>query len=66
MIQKAEAGQRPTDAVIKKIEKMLEIELMVEIKPDLERQIPTSDKSQRSRTKKSGGGMTLGDYLEDI
>jgi len=55
MIQAAESGKRPTDNLIKKLERTLGITLMVEVKPDENRQVGEG----------SSRGMTLGDFLED-
>lgn len=55
VINNVESGKRPTDAVIRKLERTLDITLMVEARPDENRQI------------KSGNlrGFTLGDFLND-
>lgn len=55
LVQAAEAGKRPTDAMIKKLERTLGITLMIEVKPDENRQVGEGN----SR------GMTLGDFLDD-
>lgn len=55
LIQAAESGKEPTDALIKKLERTLGITLMVDVKPDENRMVGQSE----SR------GMTLGDFLED-
>jgi uncharacterized protein (TIGR00270 family) len=55
VIQSSEGGKRPTNSVIIKFERILGIELMVEVSPDSERQIGGA----------SGRGLTLGDYLND-
>lgn len=60
IIQQAEQGKRPTDAVIKKLERELDIELMVDAEPTLARQVPNADR------RLDGAGMTLGDYLKDV
>jgi ribosome-binding protein aMBF1 (putative translation factor) len=54
VIQSSEGGKRPTDLVIRKFERILDIELMVDSAPDSERQIGMS-----------GRGLTLGDFLND-
>ena len=56
VIKAAESGKRPTDAVISKFEKILEIELMVE----------SNDEHQSLISSSKGRGLTLGDYLSDI
>lgn len=54
VIQSAEGGKRPTDAFIKKIERFLDIELLIDAQPDENRMVGVGD----SR------GMTLGDFLK--
>ena len=49
----AESGKRPTDAVIRKLERTLDIKLMIEPKPDENRKIVSG----------SGRGFTIGDFL---
>lgn len=53
VVKSSEAGRRPTDGVISKFERVLGIELMEEYTPDEHRQLGSG----------SGGGFTLGDYL---
>jgi uncharacterized protein (TIGR00270 family) len=53
IIINAESGKRPTDSVIRKLERTLDITLMVEIKPDENRQLNSG----------TGRGFTLGDFL---
>jgi uncharacterized protein (TIGR00270 family) len=53
VIQSVEAGKWPTDAVIRKLERFFDIELMIVIVPE-----ETSMVGQAP-----GSGMTLGDYL---
>jgi uncharacterized protein (TIGR00270 family) len=55
LIQAAESGRAPTDALVKKLERALGVTLMVDVKPDENRMVGQSD----SR------GMTLGDFLDD-
>ena len=55
LIQAAESGRAPTDALVKKLERALGVNLMVDVKPDENRMVGQSD----SR------GMTLGDFLDD-
>jgi ribosome-binding protein aMBF1 (putative translation factor) len=55
VIQSSENGKSPTTSVIRKFERILGIELMVELSPDSERQIGGS----------SGRGLTLGDFLNE-
>ena len=56
VIKAAESGKQPTDAVIRKFEKILNIQLMVE------------RSSQETRFVNSGParGMTFGDYFNDL
>lgn len=56
VIKSAEAGKRPTDSVIAKFEKILEISLMIESNDDRINLLSTS----------KGRGLTLGDYLNDL
>ncbi len=56
IIKAAESGKRPTDAVIQKFERILNIVLMVECSADETRFI----NSGPSRS------MTLGDYFDDL
>ncbi len=53
VVSSFERGKRPTDAVIRKLERILEIELMVGATPREEQRV----------VKGSGRGLTLGDYL---
>lgn len=53
IIINAESGKRPTDSVVRKLERTLDITLMVEARPDENRKVNTS----------SGRGFTLGDFL---
>lgn len=53
IINNVESGKRPTDAVIRKLERTLDIVLMVEAKPDENRHV----NSGQAR------GLTLGDFL---
>jgi len=53
VIQNVESGKRPTDAVLRKLEKTLDIVLMIDRTSDSHRQISQGD----SR------GLTLGDFL---
>ncbi len=55
VINNVESGKRPTDAVIRKLERTLDITLMVEAKPDENRHVNVGD----------GRGLTLGDFLLD-
>ena len=55
IISNVESGKRPTDAVIRKLERILDIKLMVERSADENRQVGTS----------AGRGFTLGDFLLD-
>lgn len=56
VVKSAEAGKRPTDTVIAKFEKILDITLMVE----------SNDDSHNMLSNSSGRGLTLGDYFNDI
>jgi putative transcription factor len=56
VVKSAESGKQPTDAVIRKFESILGIELMIEREPSETRFI----NSGPSR------GMTFGDYLNDL
>ena len=53
IINNVEAGKRPTDAVIRKLERTLDISLMVDASPDENRHV----NSGQAR------GLTLGDFL---
>ena len=53
IINNIESGKRPTDAVIRKLERTLDIVLMVDASPDENRHVNTG----QSR------GLTLGDFL---
>ncbi len=53
VIQSLESGKRPTDSVVRKMERILNIQLMVERSPDQNRKLDSG----------RGRGMTLGDYL---
>jgi putative transcription factor len=53
IIQSVESGKRPTDSVITKLEKFLDIELLVAIQPEETTKVGTAP----------GRGMTLGDFL---
>tara|TARA_B100001996_G_C18566295_1_gene556681 strand:+ start:434 stop:847 length:414 start_codon:yes stop_codon:yes gene_type:complete len=55
IIQRVERGQHPGDAVIRKLERFLDIELMVERTQDEQRQVGLG----------AGRAMTLGDYIQD-
>ncbi len=55
VIQRVERGQHPGDSVIKKLERFLDIELMIERKQDEQRQVGPG----------AGRAMTLGDYIQD-
>lgn len=56
VIKAAESGKRPTDAVIRKFESILKVELMVEREPEETRFINSG----------SARGMTFGDYFNDL
>ena len=56
VIKAAESGKRPTDAVIRKFESILKIELMVEREAEETRFINSG----------SSRGMTFGDYFNDL
>lgn len=56
VVKSAEAGKRPTDSVISKFEKILEISLMIESNDDQNNLLSSS----------MGRGLTLGDYLNDL
>ena len=56
IVQRIENGNRPTDALIKKIEKVLDVELLIESMASNTRQTST----QGSRN------MTIGDAYEDL
>ena len=53
IINNVESGKRPTDAVIRKLERTLDIVLMVEASPDENRHVNTGQ----------ARGLTLGDFL---
>lgn len=53
VVKSSESGRRPTDAVISKFERVLNVVLMDEYTPEEHRQVGS----------KGGGGFTLGDYL---
>ena len=55
IIQRVERRQHPGDSVIKKLERFLNIVLMIERSPDEQRKVGPS----------SGRAMTLGDYIQD-
>ena len=55
VIQRVEKGQHPGDSVIKKLERYLDIELMIERTPDEQKQVGTG----------TSRPMTLGDYIQD-
>ncbi len=55
IIQHSESGKRPTDSVIRKFERILEIELMVVRDEDEERSVKRS----------SSRGLTLADFLDE-
>lgn len=56
VVKSAESGKRPTDSVIKKLESVLEIQLMIE---------RTASETQFIQSGPSRG-MTFGDYLKDL
>ncbi len=56
IVQRIENGNRPTDSLIKKIEKVLSIELFIEVEADNTRQMSSSV----SRS------MTIGDVYDDL
>ena len=56
VIKAAESGKRPTDAVIRKFESILKVDLMVEREPEETRFINSG----------SSRGMTFGDYFNDL
>ena len=56
IVQRIENGNRPTDALIKKIEKVLDVELLIE---------STSTNSRQTSTQGSRN-MTIGDAYEDL
>jgi len=55
IIQRVERGQHPGDSVIRKLERFLEIELMVERTQDEQRKVGPG----------AGRSMTLGDFIQD-
>lgn len=56
IVQRTENGNRPPDNLIKKIEKVLDIELMVDSEPSNTRQTSTG----------TSRNMTIGDAYEDL
>jgi|TARA_X000001036_G_scaffold64594_1_gene55287 uncharacterized protein (TIGR00270 family) len=56
IVQRTENGNRPTDALIKKIEKVLSIDLFVEVEPT----------NTRSVSPSGSRGMTIGDVYDDL
>ena len=56
IVKAAEAGKQPTDSVVKKLERVLNIQLMVE---------RTAEESRHVNAGPSRG-MTFGDYLNDL
>lgn len=56
IVQRTENGNRPTDALLKKIEKVLSVELFIEIEASNTRSVSTS----------SSRGLTIGDAYEDL
>ena len=56
IIKAAESGKHPTDAVVRKFERVLNIKLMVE---------RTAEESRHVNAGPSRG-MTFGDYLNDL
>jgi len=55
IIQHSESGKRPTDSVIRKFERILEIELMV----------IRSEEDERAVTHSKSRGLTLADFLDE-
>ena len=55
IIQRVERGQHPGDSVIRKLERFLEIELMVERTQDEQRKVGPG----------AGRSMSLGDFIQD-
>ena len=55
VIQRVERGQHPGDSVIKKLERFLNVELLIERSPDEQRKVGPG----------AGRAMTLGDYIQD-
>ena len=53
VIQAVESGKTPTDSVVRKLERMLDIDLM---------EVPSNDGEQFVNSG-SSSGMTLGDFL---
>lgn len=53
VVKSSESGRRPTDGVISKFERVLNVVLMEEYTPEEHRQVGSG----------GGGGFTLGDYL---
>tara|TARA_Y100000768_G_scaffold317527_1_gene252786 strand:+ start:1408 stop:1761 length:354 start_codon:yes stop_codon:yes gene_type:complete len=56
IVQRTENGNRPTDALIKKIEKVLDVELFIE---------PTASNSRHTSTTE-GRNMTIGDAYDEL
>ncbi len=56
IVQRTENGNRPTDALLKKIEKVLGVELFIEVETSNTRSVNTA----------SSRGMTIGDAYEDL
>ena len=55
VIQRVEKGHHPGDPVIKKLERFLDIELMIDRSPEEQRKVGPG----------AGRAMTLGDYIQD-
>lgn len=53
VVNSVESGKRPTDSVIRKLERTLDIVLMVDAKPDENRQLNSGN----------ARGLTIGDFL---
>jgi uncharacterized protein (TIGR00270 family) len=56
IVQRTENGNRPTDALLKKIEKVLGIDLFVDVEPTNTRSVSSS----------GSRGMTIGDVYDDL
>lgn len=56
IVQRTENGNRPTDALLKKIEKVLGIELFIDSEPSNTRSVSSS----------GSRGMTIGDVYDDL
>ena len=56
IVQKIENGNRPTDSLIKKIEKVLDVELMIE----------SLAANSRQTTNQGSRNMTIGDAYEEL